>query len=41
MSMQFTVQDPTLLQGIAVGDHVAFALKSETETSVITVLRSQ
>lgn len=41
MSMQFTVEDPALLHGIGVGDHVSFVLKSETETSVITALRRQ
>lgn len=39
MSMQFTVEDPSLLQGIAVGDRVSFELKGRTETSVITALR--
>lgn len=41
MSMQFTVEDPTELQGIAVGDRVTFELKSATETSVITAIAEQ
>ena len=41
MSMQFTVEDPTDLQGIAVGDRVSFELKSATETSVVTEISKQ
>ena len=41
MSMQFTAEDPTELQGIAVGDRVSFELKSATETSVITGISKQ
>lgn len=41
MSMQFTVEDPADLQGIAVGDRVSFELKSATETSVVTEIAKQ
>lgn len=41
MTMQFTAEDPTILQGIAVGDRVLFQLKSATETSVVTMIHKQ
>lgn len=41
MSMQFTVEDPADLQGIAVGDRVSFELKSATETQVVTAIAKQ
>ncbi len=41
MSMQFTVEDPSKLQGIAVGDRVSFELKSATESSVVTEIAKQ
>jgi Cu(I)/Ag(I) efflux system protein CusF len=41
MSMQFRVENPGALQGIAVGDHVSFELKSATETQVITAITEQ
>jgi len=41
MSMQFTAEAPTELQGIAVGDRVSFELKSANETSVITVITKE
>jgi Cu(I)/Ag(I) efflux system protein CusF len=41
MSMQFTVEAPADLQGIAVGDRVSFELKSATETQVITSITEQ
>ncbi len=41
MSMQFTAENPAILQGIAVGDRVSFELKSGTETSVITMVQKQ
>lgn len=41
MSMQFTAENPAMLQGIAVGDQVSFELKSPTETSVITMVQKQ
>lgn len=41
MSMQFTAENPAILQGIAVGDRVSFEIKSATETSVITAVQKQ
>lgn len=41
MSMQFRVEDPADLQGIAVGDRVSFELKSATESSVVTEIAKQ
>lgn len=41
MTMQFTAEDPAILQGIAVGDSVSFQLKSATETSVVTMVQKQ
>jgi Cu/Ag efflux protein CusF len=41
MTMQFTAEDPSILQGIAVSDHVTFELKSATETSIITRVQKQ
>lgn len=41
MTMQFTAENPAILQGIAVGDHVSFELKSATETSIVTMLQKQ
>lgn len=41
MTMQFTAEDPAILQGIAVGDHVTFELKSATETGVVTMVDKQ
>ncbi|HEX8900644.1 copper-binding protein [Vitreimonas sp.] len=41
MTMQFTAEDPAILQGIAVGDHVNFELKSATETSIVTMVQKQ
>lgn len=41
MSMQFTAENPAMLQGINVGDRVSFELKSATETSVITAIQKQ
>lgn len=39
MEMQFTTQDPAILQGIAVGDRVQFELKSAAESTVVTAVR--
>lgn len=39
MTMGFAVDDPGLLQGLNVGDRVAFTLKSARETTIITSLR--
>lgn len=41
MTMQFRAEDPSILQGIAVGDRVAFALKSAQEPQVITMVEKQ
>lgn len=41
MSMQFTAENPAILQGIAVGDQVSFEIKSATETTVITTVQKQ
>jgi len=41
MSMQFTAENPAILQGISVGDNVSFELKSATETSVVTSVQKQ
>lgn len=41
MTMQFTAENPAILQGIAVGDNVSFELKSATETSVVTSVQKQ
>jgi Cu(I)/Ag(I) efflux system periplasmic protein CusF len=41
MSMQFTAENPAMLQGIAVGDRVSFEIKSATETSVVTMVQKQ
>lgn len=41
MSMQFTAENPAILQGIAVGDHVTFELKSASESTVVTMVQRQ
>ncbi len=41
MSMQFRVEASGSLEGIAVGDHVTFQLKSATEAGVITSVHKQ
>lgn len=41
MTMQFTAENPAILQGIAVGDSVSFELKSAAETSVVTSVQKQ
>jgi Cu(I)/Ag(I) efflux system protein CusF len=41
MSMQFTAEDPAMLQGLAVGDRVTFALKSARENTVLTSVQKQ
>ncbi len=41
MQMQFAAEDPAILQGIAVGDHVRFQIKSATETGIVTMLEKQ
>ena len=41
MSMQFTAENPAILQGIAVGDRVAFELKSASETQTLIAIQKQ
>ena len=41
MTMQFHAEDSAILQGIVVGDHVAFQLKSPSETSVVIMVQKQ
>ncbi|MBI3439085.1 MAG: copper-binding protein [Proteobacteria bacterium] len=41
MTMQFHAEDPAVLQGIAVGDHVSFQLKSASEPAIVTVVQKQ
>lgn len=41
MTMQFHAEDPAILQGIAVGDNVAFELKSSSEPSIVTMVQKQ
>jgi len=41
MSMQFTAEDPAMLQGLAVGDRVTFELKSATESTMLTAVQKQ
>lgn len=41
MTMQFTAENPAILQGITEGDSVSFELKSATETSVVTMVQKQ
>lgn len=41
MTMQFTAENPAMLEGIAVGDSVSFELNSATETSIVTMVQKQ
>jgi Cu/Ag efflux protein CusF len=41
MTMEFHAENPTILQGIAVGDHVAFELKSAAEPNTVTMVQKQ
>jgi Cu/Ag efflux protein CusF len=41
MQMQFQAADPAILRGLNVGDHVAFELKSATETGIVTSIHRQ
>ena len=41
MTMQFTVENPAILEGIAAGDHVSFEIKSATETSIVSMVQRQ
>ena len=41
MTMQFTAEDPAILQGVAVGDRVSFEIKSASETGIVTRVQKQ
>jgi Cu/Ag efflux protein CusF len=41
MTMQFTAENPAILQGVAAGDSVRFEVKSASETSVVTSVQKQ
>jgi Cu/Ag efflux protein CusF len=41
MTMEFHAENPAILQGIAVGDHVTFELKSAADTGTITMVQKQ
>ena len=41
MTMEFHAENPAILQGIAVGDRVAFELKSATEPNTVTMVQKQ
>jgi|CXWL01.1.fsa_nt_gi Cu/Ag efflux protein CusF len=41
MNMQFHAENPQILNGIAVGDHVAFELKSAADTGTVTMVHKQ
>lgn len=41
MTMQFTAEEPSILQGIEVGDSVTFQLKSAEEAQVITAIQER
>lgn len=41
MTMQFHAENPAILHGIGVGDHVTFELKSATETQTVTAVQKQ
>ena len=41
MTMQFHAENPTILHGIAVGDHVSFELKSAADPQTVTMVQKQ
>ncbi len=41
MTMEFKATDPAILQGVVVGDHVAFELKSKTDPQTVTMVQKQ
>jgi Cu/Ag efflux protein CusF len=41
MKMEFTAENPAILKGVKVGDHVAFELKSVAEPQVVTAIEKQ
>ena len=41
MTMQFHAEDTSILQGLAVGDHVSFQLKSASEPQTVIAVHKQ
>ncbi len=41
MTMKFKAEDPSILKGIATGDHVTFELKSANDSGIVTMLKKQ
>ena len=41
MMMEFKAQDPAMLEGVAVGDHVAFELKSADDPQTVVAVQKQ
>jgi Cu(I)/Ag(I) efflux system periplasmic protein CusF len=41
MTMRFTAEPASLLEGLAIGDHVAFELESAENPHTVTTLRKQ
>ena len=41
MTMKFTAEDPSILKGITIGDHVAFELKSAKDNGIVTTIKKQ
>jgi Cu(I)/Ag(I) efflux system periplasmic protein CusF len=41
MTMSFHAEDPAILAGLQVGDHVSFELKSAAEPGVVTAIAKQ
>ena len=41
MTMEFKASDPTVLQGVAVGDQVTFELKSAADPQTVTMVQKQ
>lgn len=41
MTMEFKAADPSILRGVAVGDRVAFELKSAAEPQTVTMVQKQ
>lgn len=41
MTMKFKAEDPSILKGIAAGDHVAFELKNATDNGIVTMIKKQ
>ena len=41
MTMKFKAEDPSILKGVATGDHVTFELKSAKDNGVVTMIKKQ